>query len=161
MKTTYPSLRSFGMMLAFLAVTLIAVSCKKEKLDVQQNFPFEVQSLPVPPDLAYGQKVEIRVTIQSSGGNFNDATYQIRYFQKDGDGTLQYQDKSPYRPNDEYVLPAKQFSLYYISRSRVKQTFDVWITDDFGNERKISFKFESNGGTVGLPGHDSDGSNDM
>lgn len=95
-----------------------------------------------PEDIANGQTVEIRITVQRSG-NFNDAKYFIRYFQYDGQGTLQYYNDAPYMPNDLYQLPQTQFRLYYTSQSTVSQSFDIWVSDNFGNEKQVSFSFNS------------------
>lgn len=129
------------LLLVFTSVTVLS-SCDKDELEIQQNYPFEVKVMPVPGDVANGQTVEIRITIERSG-NFNDAEYYIRYFQFDGQGALRYYDEPPYLPNDLYQLPAMQFRLYYTSQSTVSQSFDIWISDNFGNEKQVSFQFNS------------------
>jgi len=129
-------------LIALLSVTL--TSCNKKDLDIQQNFPFEVQVMPVPKEVKSGQTVELRFTVVPSG-NFSDAKYFIRYFQFDGKGTVQYYNDPPYQPNDLYALPTEQFRLYYKSLSTVSQSFDVWISDNFGNEKQLTFKFNSSG----------------
>ena len=130
------------MFAAMLICSVVFTSCEKDELEVQQNYPFELKVMPVPGEVKNGQTVEIRVTIERSG-NFNDANYSIRYFQFDGQGTLRYYDEQPYLPNDLYPLPTEQFRLYYTSTSAVSQSFDVWISDSFGNEKQISFQFNS------------------
>ncbi|MCC2600503.1 DUF3872 domain-containing protein [Sphingobacterium sp. FBM7-1] len=45
--------------------------------------------------------------------------------------------------NDLYNLPQTQFRLYYTSQSTVSQSFDIWISDNFGNEKQVSFQFNS------------------
>lgn len=133
----------FLWMLAFvLASVLTLSSCNKDKLNIQQNYPFEVKVMPVPKNITNGQSVEIRITIERSG-NFNDAAYYIRYFQLDGQGSLQYYNDVRYKPNDLYPLPQSQFRLYYTSQSAVSQSFDIWISDNFGNEQQVSFQFNS------------------
>lgn len=134
---------SFLWMLVLAVTSVLTVSsCNKNELDIQQNYPFEVKVMPVPADLANGQTVEIRITIQQSG-NFNDATYYIRYFQFDGTGSLRHYNDAPYIPNDLYPLSQTQFRLYYTSQSTLSQSFDVWISDNFGNEKQVSFEFNS------------------
>lgn len=129
------------LVLVFTSATMLS-SCDKDELEIQHNYPFEVNVMPVPGDVANGQTVEIRITIQRSG-KFNDAEYYIRYFQFDGQGALRYYSEPPYLPNDLYQLPATQFRLYYTSQSAVSQSFDIWISDNFGNEKKVSFQFNS------------------
>ena len=132
------------LLLAILTASVTLVSCSKDdELEIQNDFPFEVNVMPVPKDVANGQTVEIRITIQRTAGNYSNTQYFLRYFQFDGTGTLQYYDEPPYLPNDLYPLLTKQFRLYYTSTSAVSQSFDVWISDSFGNERQLSFQFNS------------------
>lgn len=118
-------------------------SCKKKDMNVQQNYPFDVKVMPVPKEVRMKQRVEIRVSILR-GGKFKDNQYRIRYFQYDGRGKLQCYNDAPYKPNDLYILPSEEFRLYYTSQSAVTQSFDVWISDDFGNEKQLSFQFDHN-----------------
>lgn len=146
MKTLYKKFRlplqatvMVGMM---LIASIVSISCDKEELKIQQNYPFEIKVMPVPKDVSNGQTVEIRITIESSG-NFSNAKYYLRYFQFDGTGTLRYYDEPPYLPNDLYPLPKTQFRLYYTSSSTVSQSFDIWVSDNFGNEEMLSFQFNN------------------
>lgn len=130
-------------LLAVLISSITLVSCSKDdELEIQNDFPFEVKMMPVPKDIANGNTVEIRITIQRVG-NYSNTQYYLRYFQFDGQGTLRYYDESPYLPNDLYALPTEQFRLYYTSNSTVSQSFEVWISDSFGNEKQLSFNFNS------------------
>ena len=130
-------------MLAILTASVSLQSrSKDDELEIQNDFPFEVNVMPVPKDVANGQTVEIRITIQRKG-NYSNTQYFLRYFQFDGQGTLQYYDEPPYLPNDLYPLPTERFRLYYTSTSAVSQSFEVWISDSFGNEKQISFQFNS------------------
>jgi hypothetical protein len=129
-------------LVAVLLSSITLVSCSKDELEIQNDFPFEVKVMPVPKEIAKGDTVEIRTTIQPTG-KYKGTQYFIRYFQFDGKGTLQYSDETPYKPNDLYPLPAEQFTLYYTSHSVVSQSFEVWISDNFGNEKQLSFEFNS------------------
>ncbi|MDV3709424.1 conjugal transfer protein TraQ [Elizabethkingia anophelis] len=132
------------LMLAILTASVTLVSCSKDdELEIQNDFPFEVNVMPIPKDVANGQTVEIRITIQRTAGNYSNTQYFLRYFQFDGQGTLRYYDEPPYLPNDLYQLPTEQFRLYYTSTSAVSQSFEVWISDSFGNEKQVSFQFNS------------------
>ncbi|GGE19536.1 MULTISPECIES: DUF3872 domain-containing protein [Bacteroidota] len=130
-------------LLAMLTASVTLVSCSKDdELEIQNDFPFEVNVMPVPKDITNGQTVEIRMTIKRTG-NYSNTQYYLRYFQFDGQGILQYYDEPPYLPNDLYQLPKEQFRLYYTSTSAVSQSFDVWISDSFGNEKQMNFQFNS------------------
>jgi hypothetical protein len=130
-------------MYVLLAILISSItSCSKDELEIQNDFPFEIKVMPVPKEITNGNTVEIRLTIQPTG-NYSNTQYFIRYFQFDGQGTLKYYDAIPYLPNDLYQLPTKQFRLYYTSHSTVSQSFDVWISNNFGNEKQLSFEFNS------------------
>jgi|SRR5690606_29739652 len=132
-----------GLLLLILSISFTLVSCTKDdELEIQNDFPFEINVMPVPKDIVNGQTVEIRIAIQRTG-NYHHTQYYLRYFQFDGQGTLRYYDDNPYLPNDLYPLAKEQFRLYYTSTSTVSQTFDVWISDSFGNEKQISFQFNN------------------
>lgn len=128
---------------AILTSSITLVSCSKDdEIEIQNDFPFEVNVMPIPNEVANGETVEIRITIQRTG-NYSNTQYFLRYFQFDGQGTLRYYDEPPYLPNDLYSLPTEQFRLYYTSTSTVSQSFEVWISDSFGNEKQLSFQFNS------------------
>ena len=72
-------------MLAFLfvcALSVILSSCSDE-LDIQQSYPFKVETMPVPKDIVRGQTVEIRCELKAEG-KFDGTIYTIRYFQHAG-----------------------------------------------------------------------------
>lgn len=125
-----------------LISSAVLFSCGAPELETQNDFPFVVTVMPVPSEIAFGDTAEIRLTIKRSG-NYIGAKYFIRYFQLDGHGILKYYDLAPYLPNDLYPLPDGQFRLYYTSLSKVSQSFDIWISDNFGNEKQLTFKFNS------------------
>ncbi|MGV2451682.1 UNVERIFIED_CONTAM: DUF3872 domain-containing protein [Ralstonia mannitolilytica] len=132
----------FKFSLILYMIGLLVQSCQKDDLEIQQDFPFDLSVMPVPKDIAKDQYVEIRITILP-GGNFSDTKYYLRYFQFEGTGKLQYYNTQPYFPNDSYPLYEKEFRLYYTSTSEVSQSFTVWISDSFGNEKKIEFQFNN------------------
>lgn len=68
------------LLMATLICSVLLTSCEKNELKIQQNYPFEVQVMPVPKEVGNGGAVEIRITIERSG-NFHDTEYFIRYFQ--------------------------------------------------------------------------------
>jgi len=69
------------LMLAILTASVTLVSCSKDdELEIQNDFPFEVNVMPIPKDVANGQTVEIRITIQRTAGNYSNTQYFLRYF---------------------------------------------------------------------------------
>lgn len=132
-----------GLLLLILSASFSLVSCSKDDgLEIQNDFPFEINVMPVPKEVANGQTIEIRITIQRTG-NYHNTQYYLRYFQFDGKGTLRYYDDASYLPNDLYSLPTEQFRLYYTSNASVSQAFAIWISDSFGNEKQLNFQFNS------------------
>ncbi len=139
--------KGLGLLLIIPVMVLFELclsSCSTDEIEIQQNYPFELQIMPIPKDVANGETIEIRLKIIPKG-NFSETQYYLRYFQFDGDGTLQYYQEPPYLPNDSYLLTKKEFRLYYTSTSTVSQSFDVWIYDSFGNEKQISFQLNNKG----------------
>jgi len=70
----------------FAAISLTLVSCDDD-MDIQQSYPFTVETMPVPNKVTRGQTVEIRCELKKTG-DFANTLYTIRYFQFEGEGTL-------------------------------------------------------------------------
>lgn len=121
-------------LIAMLCVSLFT-SCKKE-LDVQQNFPFEVKVLPIPKQLPLGATAELRLEILPTQV-YRENAYSLRYFSFEGKGSLRFEKGTPFVPNDSYPIPHKVFRLYYTAHSIGSHAFTLWLTDSFGNEKKI------------------------
>ncbi|MGN7706869.1 TraQ conjugal transfer family protein [Chryseobacterium sp. 22543] len=140
----YPSLMK-GIMKKrnLLSVLLIGcfmlISCSKE-LDIQTNFPFTLEIMPVPSKVISGEIVEIPCHIKREG--FYQATeYSIRYFQHEGLGSLMLQVDKPLKPNKQYKIPLDSFKLYYRPKSKESHKFQIWVSDQFGNEKTAEFDF--------------------
>lgn len=132
----------FKYSMLILLIGFVSTSCQTNDLEIQQDFPFEVQIMPVPSDIAENETIEIRISLITPS-NFNGTTYSIRYFQYEGAGQLQYYSDPPYLPNDEYLLKQKQFRLYYTSKVSESHQFSIWIKDSFGNEKRVDFEFDN------------------
>lgn len=141
------------------AMSLTLTSCS-EDLDIQQSYPFTVETMPVPKELTFGETAEIRCELKREG-DYANTLYTIRYFQYDGKGALQMEDGTILKTNDRYLLPDTKFRLYYVSLSNESQNFIVVIEDNFGNSYEMEFEFnaassdedeeeESNSGSTGL-----------
>lgn len=123
-----------------LSMTLLS-SCGDE-LDIQQSYPFTVETMPVPKELAKGGTAEIRCQLKREG-DFANTVYTIRYFQYDGEGTLKLDSGLVFQPNDRYLLENGKFRLYYTSDSDESQSFIVVIEDNFGNSHTLEFDFNA------------------
>ena len=124
-----------GLMGCFLA------SCDDD-LDIQQSYPFTVETMPVPNKVTKGQTVEIRCEMKKEG-NYANALYTIRYFQFEGEGTLKMDNGITFLPNDRYLLENEKFRLYYTSGCSEAQNFIVVVEDNFGNAYELEFDFNN------------------
>jgi hypothetical protein len=124
-----------GLMGCFLA------SCD-DNLDIQQSYPFTVETMPVPNKVTKGQTVEIRCEMKKEG-NYDNALYTIRYFQFEGEGTLKMDNGITFLPNDRYLLENEKFRLYYTSGCSEAQNFIVVVEDNFGNAYELEFDFNN------------------
>lgn len=125
-----------------LALAVFCLSACDRELDVQQSYPFTLETMPVQKDISKGQTAEIRCSLKR-GGDFADTRYTIRYFQSDGKGTLKMDDGTVFKPNDRYPLTKDVFRLYYTSLSTDRQTIDVYVEDSFGQTKQLTFSFNN------------------
>ena len=128
--------------LAFLfvcAVSVILSSCSDE-LDIQQSYPFKVETMPVPKDIVRGQTVEIRCELKAEG-KFDGTIYTIRYFQFEGEGKLKMDNGITFLPNDRYLLENEKFRLYYTAEGEEAHNFIVVVEDNFGKSYEMEFSF--------------------
>ena len=125
-----------------LSFAVFCLSACDHELDIQQAYPFTVETMPVQKHIAKGQTAEIRCTLKRQG-RFEDARYTIRYFQPDGKGRLKMYNGKIFKPNDRYPLNKEEFRLYYTSASTDQQAIDVYVEDNFGQTAKLSFEFNS------------------
>lgn len=146
MKNIKPTLKRILGVLVMIPVLLLIEyslsSCTSDELEIEKNFPFEVSVMPIPSAITNGQTVEIRIKILSQG-KYKENKYFLRYFHFEGKGSLRYYNNQPYLPNDLYEIPQNEFRLYYTSQSDESESFDVWISDNFNNGRKLSFEFNN------------------
>ncbi len=125
-----------------LTLAVFCLSACDRNLDVQQSYPFTVETMPVQKDIVRGQTAEIRCTLKR-GGEFADTRYTIRYFQFDGKGLLRNDNGTVFKPNDRYPLTKDVFRLYYTSLSSDRQTIDVYVEDNFGRMQQLTFSFNN------------------
>lgn len=81
----------FALVCALMGMTFTILTSCSDDLDVQQSYPFKVETMPVPKRIVKGETVEIRCELKREG-RFSDARYTIRYFQPDGEGKLRMDD---------------------------------------------------------------------
>ena len=140
---------------AMMTAVLGFTSCEDD-LDVQQAYPFTVETMPVPKRLVQGETAEIRCEIVREG-YFSDTRYTIRYFQPDGEGTLRMDNGMVLLPNDRYPLDRDVFRLYYTSECEDQQTIDVYFEDNHDQLYQLTFTFDNEIGNEGNAEDEGDG----
>ena len=130
----------------YMVVALLLVGACNDDVDIQQSYPFKVETLPVPTSIVKGETVEIRCELKREG-HFSDARYTIRYFQPDGKGTLRMDDGMVLLPNDRYPLDREVFRLYYTSESEDQQTIDIYFEDNSEPAQLCKLTFDFNNET--------------
>ena len=134
-------LSKIGMGCCTIAALLCFGSCN-DKLEIQQAYPFTIETMPVPKKLKVGETAEIRCQLKRDG-YYTPTTYQIRFFQSDGKGELKMDNGTLFLPNDFYPLEKETFRLYYTSASTDQQTIDVYVQDSFGQLVQLTFSFNN------------------
>lgn len=133
----------FMMITCCMATAFFCLGSCDSNLDIQQDYPFTVEAMPVADKIKNGETVEIRLEILSDG-DFNGTVYALRYFQPDGDGLLKMEDGTVLKPNDRYLLNEKKFRLYYTSKSADEaQTIDLYFENNWKDIRQLSFDFNN------------------
>lgn len=127
----------------FLGLAVLLLSACSDEMEVQQSYPFKVETLPVPTRIVKGETVEIRCELKREG-HFSDARYTVRYFQPDGKGTLRMDDGMVLLPNDRYPLDREVFRLYYTSECEDQQTIDIYFEDNSEPAQLFQLSFSFN-----------------
>lgn len=140
----------------FLSLTAFLFTACNDDMDVQQAYPFTVETMPVPTRIVKGETVEIRCELQREG-RFSDARYTIRYFQPDGKGTLRMDDGMVLLPNDRYPLDREVFRLYYTSECEDQQKIDIYFEDNSEPAQLFQLTFSFNNENKESDGNDDDG----
>ena len=118
--------------LAALCVGMLSIgftACDDE-LDVTQAYPFTVETMPVPKELAQGETAEIRCEL-------------VREGEFDGKGTLKLDNGLVFRLNDRYLLENEKFRLYYTSECDESQSLTITVEDNFGNAFEWEVEFNN------------------
>lgn len=122
-------------------VSLCLPACDRE-LEVQQAYDFTLETMPVQKYLRRGETAEIRCSLKRAD-RFTGAHYTLRYFQSEGKGMLRLDKGAVLKPNDRYPLVREEFRLYYTSQSADRKTIAVYIEDNFGKVRQLTFAFNN------------------
>ena len=146
--------RILDMMMAAccMAVSFLGLAACDNELDIQQEYPFTVESMPVADEIAGDETVEIRFYLDREG-NYGKAEYDIGYIQVEGKGEvtdcegvkLVNREVRPLAemPGLDTDNPVKQvFTLFYRSTSTRRSELKFFVRDNFGQEREMSVSFD-------------------
>ena len=136
----------YALVCALMGLTFGMLTSCSDDLDVQQSYPFMVETMPVPTRIVKGETVEIRCELKREG-RFSDARYTIRYFQPDGEGKLRMDDGMVLLPNDRYPLDREVFRLYYTSECEDQQSIDIYFEDNSEPAQLFQLTFDFNNKT--------------
>lgn len=126
----------------FIGMVACLLSSCDDGLDIQQAYPFTVETMPVPNKVTKGQTVEIRCELKRTG-DYANTLYTIRYFQFEGEGTLKMAGGITFLPNDRYLLENEKFRLYYTAEGDEAHNFIVVVEDNFKNSYELEFDFNN------------------
>ena len=127
----------------FIFIAIIAVcsaSCGKT-IEIQRAFDFDLIMLPVLSEVEADKPVEMRFTIRPIGGEYIHTRYYARFFLHSGRGILVNEDGEIFFPNDDYLLPNKQFRLYYTPNQGTSHRLEIVFFDNFGHKKIIEITF--------------------
>lgn len=134
-----------------IALSVLLFTSCNDKLNVQQDFDFTLTSWYLQKNIAVGEEVEIRFTLNRSG-DWKGAEYSFGYVQLSGDGVVEDIDHNRLKDRETYPLNsipglldsdplAQTFTLYYLCLSEVRTELKFIVTDNFGIERVLMVDF--------------------
>ena len=126
--------------LGLLAVVSLCLPACDRELEVRQAYDFTLETMLLQKG-RHGEEVAEIIYSLKRAGRFAGARYIPRYFQSEGKGMLRLDKGAAFKPNDRYPLAREEFRLYYTSQSADRQTIDVYIEDNFGKVRQLTFSF--------------------
>lgn len=133
----------YMMITCCLTAAFFCLTACDSELDVQQEYAFTIEAMPVADKIVNNETVEIRLDIKEEG-NFTGTVYTLRYFQPDGAGIVKMADGTVLKPNDRYLLNEKKFRVYYTSKSANEaQTVDLYIENNWGGIQQLTYDFNA------------------
>ena len=130
----------------YVMAAILFVGACNDDVDIQQSYPFSIETMPVPKKLKVGETAEIRCQLHRDG-RFEETKYFIRYFQPDGEGKLRMDDGMVLLPNDRYPLDREVFRLYYTSECEDQQSIDIYFEDNSEPAQLYQLTFDFNNET--------------
>ena len=134
--------KTFAYFLYTMLVACIVCACN-DRLDIIQDYPYRVETLPLPKTMNQGEAVNLEFSIIPDG-NYSAEQYKFRYFQSDGSGQLSLGDKV-IPVNRFQDIPGNNFVLTYQCLSDgEQQTLGFVFENSFGRRVDYSVSFSGN-----------------
>ena len=139
-----------GTAACLLCAGLLAAACS-DGIEVRQEYSFKISTWPLPAEVAPGEEVEIRFTLEREG-DYAGAEYGFSWVQTDGKGTLRDSRGMYYTDREEYelrVVPdldvsdplAWRFTLWYRPTGSDDPSLRFIVTDNFGQQQEAECSF--------------------
>ncbi len=87
----------------YIVAALVLVAACNDSLDIQQAYPFSIETLPVPKKLKVGETAEIRCQLVR-GGYYQPTTYQIGISSRTAKGTQPCREQTPHVSASSKIL---------------------------------------------------------
>ncbi len=123
-----------------LAVVACACSGCSDDLGIKRDYPYSVETLPLPKSLKKGESVALEFSIVREG-NYDGTTYKFRYFQSEGEGMLTNNKGQTIPVNRFQPIAADDFVLTYTNLAEEQAQLDFVFEDNFGQRVEYTITF--------------------
>lgn len=123
---------------------LAAIACASggcsDDLDIRRDYPYSVETLPLPKSLKKGESVDLEFSIVREG-NYAGTTYKFRYFQSEGEGLLSTAKGQIIPVNRFQPIAFDDFVLTYTNLAEEQAQLDFVFEDNFGQRVEYTVTF--------------------
>lgn len=125
-----------------LLLTTVACACFScsDDLDIRRDYPFSVETLPLPKSLKKGETVALEFSIVREG-YYTGTTYKYRYFQSEGEGKLTNCKGQNIPANRFQSIGNDDFVLTYTNLAEEQTQLDFVFEDNFGQRVEYTITF--------------------
>ncbi len=117
---------------------LLLVSACNDNVDIQQSYPFTVETMPVPKKLKVGETGGSTLPASPGTDGLRKQSISSAISSQRG-GNAENVRWHGFLPNDLYPLPGETFRLYYPLHPANQQTVDVCFQDSLGSAAAYVF----------------------
>ena len=131
---------SYFLYTLLLAAIACACSSCSDDLDIRRDYPYSVETLPLPKLLKKGESVDLEFSIVREG-HYEGTAYKFRYFQSEGDGLLSDTTGRIIPVNRFQPITSDDFVLKYTNLAEEQAQLDFVFEDNFGQRVEYSVTF--------------------